>query len=488
MTSAREGRWASSHIGRQRVRDGAVVLPNLSTQVVLGVRREEAAPRGAQTARELRSEDALPAPLADAQTARARRAQSADERGPSPRRRATERRGAGHGGERFLELLASPGASVLDARALARLEAEAGPGRQQEVVRLLRTLRDLVNVRDGLQKGGAAEGGAAPRAPEGQDEHQLAAQVAYLEKKVVQLRGKLKGRARDHHPPDHQDGAPGPEQDPRAASREELKAQVQALRERKAQLEAEALLGAPPPGAAGPAGGAATEDAAGAQEAETDALRRRAEKLEAQVAELAAAKEAAARSAEAARALVEAAEARLQEMIVTRETERIRLEAERDALRRRIDENQRWLEEEEALGDVEDASAVQKMVESVEASLPEQHSHSRAPAVERRCGRRARPATSMQGLRRLRDDKEAALQELRQAEEELEQARSESRARLQQLEGRVAEAARECELEAERRRQQLVAEAQRRGAEDGPTGRARDTATFGLHASRLREL
>ncbi|CAK0909585.1 unnamed protein product, partial [Prorocentrum cordatum] len=270
------------------------------------------------------------------------------------------------------------------------------------------------------------------------------------------------------------DGAPGPEQDPRAASREELKAQVQALRERKAQLEAEALLGAPPPGAAGPAGGAATEDAAGAQEAETDALRRRAEKLEAQVAELAAAKEAAARSAEAARALVEAAEARLQEMIVTRETERIRLEAERDALRRRIDENQRWLEEEEALGDVEDASAVQKMVESVEerlaqakrrndqASLPEQHSHSRAPAVERRCGRRARPATSMQGLRRLRDDKEAALQELRQAEEELEQARSESRARLQQLEGRVAEAARECELEAERRRQQLVAEASAR--------------------------
>lgn len=281
-------------------------------------------------------------------------------RGKPPAGAAKQR--AGH--EAFLRLLLDgldAGARAgVDPATLARLEVGAGPSRQlQDIVQTLKVLARMLQPDNSDGSIQVAQPQEADQSPETE---QLAAQVAYLEKKMVRLREKLKRKTREFTQAAESLQASASAStirtDFNTASIEELLAETTHLRAERDRLENQRLrphaqtasarapgLAACEPGrfSLAPGGGhggghVGAQIARGGQKSELPQLSRQLSYLQAQMAELMGEKAIADSNAETARTIAEKVERHLREAVLGRESERIELETEREVLRLRIEE------------------------------------------------------------------------------------------------------------------------------------------------------
>lgn len=316
---------------------------------------------------------------------RGRRSQSADDQldptrgaaaaGGSPSRRVkrTGRSASNDGNETFMRLLNDIIGSNLSEPAIARLEFEAGPSRRlQEVAKLLRSLQSQIQSGSGVP----------PIAqPQDGDLGQMMAQVAFLEKKILKLREKLKKKTMEAtNRADSIGRAPrkpqGSKLDLHDANMEELMAELSALRSEKAALDSERTAASPPPRSPGRMSVMRHSNAPMQERDESQTvvtLKRRFNGLQVRIKDLTSEKDAADANAEVARGLAEKVEGHLRETALTRESERIKLEAEHELLRRRIEEQNVQIAQFEGmavnLGELDELRARIAEAESELASL-----------------------------------------------------------------------------------------------------------------------
>jgi len=299
------------------------------------------------------------------------RARSVDDRqvksggngiGTSPGRHRDKKQGGGAPTTNlsFLKLLIDAGTNVLDPAYLLTLDTEAGSSKRlHEVVDLLRSIQKL-----------AVNGPASSiHVDQSLDIHQMAAQVAFLEKKIVKLREKLKRHARETATAGgestHRESST--KQNMSGRSIDKLEAELKTLRTESLRLESERKKLATLAGDASLRTKQPVKpQLSDAKEAKAD-VRRRLSSLQAQMRQMAAEKAAADANVQDTRGLAETVEAKLRDVVVTRETERIKLEAEQELLCRRIrDQDVQIQHLEEIRQDSRELEEVQARIVEVE--------------------------------------------------------------------------------------------------------------------------
>eukprot|EP00929_Paragymnodinium_shiwhaense_P009571 TRINITY_DN11378_c0_g1_i8.p1 TRINITY_DN11378_c0_g1~~TRINITY_DN11378_c0_g1_i8.p1 ORF type:complete len:2407 (-),score=647.18 TRINITY_DN11378_c0_g1_i8:186-7406(-) len=327
-------------------RSPGVNLPDISLQP----RPAGATKQGSRSERTPTSARAPPSASQD--NSKFRRARSTDRaRAASP---AEDRRRGGRGektpahqsaGEdAFLRQLldcleAEDGDFIFDAQTLAKLEQSAGHS-----IGLQELLKAMQDVRQRLSGDNLTQVGQPLEA------HQLAAQVPFLERKILRLREKLKRKAKE--------ATLSPEAKARqplkvpvaSATDDELREEIVRLRKERERLEAARKTSranaSPRPtgeGGRGTRSKAHRMDHIERWDAHI-ALKRRLASAQAQMKDLAAEKKQADEQAETARKLAEKVETYLKDAVLARESQRIKLEAEREVLRHQIREQDRLLE------------------------------------------------------------------------------------------------------------------------------------------------
>lgn len=248
----------------------------------------------------------------------------------------------------FINVLVESGIGTLDPTVLAKLEVEAATSRRLvEVVRLLRTIKAQIDDVPSC---------AADRR-DGEhvlDISQMAAQVAYLDRKILKLREKLKRREKNAPKTKISPNNPATVDLEKATIGEMFK-EVVALRNRKNELKKTALrsdtictnkVRRP------------TKDAAGNRQVIEDkdvlvSLKRRWSTLQDQMLDIAAEKATANENAKKARELAVQVEARLRDMASARDCERTRMEDEQRLLQKRCEESlSRLAEAKSRFGDL----------------------------------------------------------------------------------------------------------------------------------------